>query len=83
MKQILSQPFDQWQVEEIDIILSIIPAGSFARMQTGSEALYKDTQRVIILGFAHDVKEEEDLNVLSDEQLKNYKQTINCTDPAK
>jgi len=49
--------FRSWTIEETDVIFSIFPAGSFARFSLGAEAIYKDTQRVVILGFNEELKD--------------------------
>ena len=46
-----------WNIEEVDVVLSIFPSGSFHRLQLGTEAMYKGTQRVIILGFSEEMNE--------------------------
>lgn len=83
MRTYLTLPSQQWQIEETDILLSILPAGSFTRLQVGTEGIYKGTQKVIILGFAEDLKVEQTLADINSENLPKFTQTINCIDPSK
>ena len=39
----LINPIESWNIEKSDIILSILEAGSFTNLMSGSHALYKET----------------------------------------
>ena len=72
-----------WNIEESDLILSIFPAGSFARLMIGSWALYKETQRCIVLGFSDKIKQEQDLGILENDVLSQITQSLYCSAPDK
>ena len=50
---------------------------------TGSEAIYKDTQKVVVLGFSDGIKTEQNFADLDNDGLNKFTQTINCVNPQK
>lgn len=52
MRRYFTQPIASWDIEETDVLLSILPFGGFTRLMVGSHALYRETQRCIVIGFS-------------------------------
>ncbi|CDW82480.1 hect e3 ubiquitin [Stylonychia lemnae] len=79
----LTQPVKNWKIEESDIFLGIIPAGGFTRIMAGSQAVYKESQRCIILGFSEDAKVGENLFSMENDALTKFKTSIYCSNIEK
>jgi hypothetical protein len=43
LKGFLSSKVDSWDIEESDVLLSLIQAGGFSSLMSGSYALFKET----------------------------------------
>jgi uncharacterized protein YlaN (UPF0358 family) len=80
----LKSPLEKWTITESDIILSILRGGSFSSLMMGSCALYKETQKCVILGFSEKVKVDNDLKLLDNEQINEFRSQMYCeVDPSK
>lgn len=83
IKSVLSSKVDTWKIEESDVLLACIPAGGFTSLMTGSYALYKDTQKCIIVGFTSQIEQEQDLFTIDNNDLYKIGNTIYCKSPSK
>jgi hypothetical protein len=75
----MTKGVDKWSINEAEVVLSLIEGSQMDTLMIGSQAIYKDTQLCVVLGFTKEIS-DSDIKGLKKDSINYFKTTVYCED---